>query len=128
MNKQVRVFAIIGGVVLVAAAGFTLVLVASLASTDFDSRAVSMDADAALRTAAHAARIGVADGSVAWDAKTHTVSSSGFTASSTDLTHANFDVWAGTFCISATNGHRITNASNDVESGTCPRPAPTRIR
>ena len=35
---------------------------------------------------------------------------------------ASFDVWAGTFCVSATNGHRITNASHGIDHGNCERP------
>ncbi len=87
---------------------------------DTSGLAASQNADATLRAAARLAALpGIKDGSLQWLPQKHLVTSSAGSAGSAALTGMRFDVSAGTFCISANNGHRITNASDGVEPGGC---------
>lgn len=122
MKIQARVAAAVrAGLIIVAAAVAVVHVLPALEQVTRESQA-SMSADAALRGAARALAGGITDGSATWNSATHTASSAGFSAGSPVLVSAYFDVWTSTFCVSASNGHRITNASHGIERGTCVRP------
>lgn len=85
----------------------------------------SMNIDASLRSAVHLAVVpGLKDRSLEWLPKQHLVSSSGGSVTSSSITAIQFDFATGTYCIAASNGHRITNSSRGVEPGTCEVPPP----
>lgn len=120
MHHKFRVVAVVVTCLALAGTGFTVAHLRSASDRNGQDLQTSMNVDASLRAAARALQMGVQDGSAAWDPTTHTVSSSRLSTSNADLTAATFDAWTATFCVSASNGHRITNTSAGIEHGTCP--------